>query len=199
MKINGWGVFGSLVLGLGIFGVYNAVVAFNQPVVEARDVTTRGVITRIHGTELRHRLTNIKMNSQFDFDYKFTAEDGEEYSGRTMINETLFNQLKEGQEITVRYHSNYPSINASLPFGHYTPVGQIAKATPQARLFGCLGVCVFGGLIVFLAFRKEPETQKTQPVIDTRFQTAYRATVQPLNAMFDSKHTLNQDHASDRR
>ena len=142
MKINGWGVFGSLVLGLGIFGVYNAVVAFNQPVVEARDVTTSGVITRIHGTELRHRLTNIKMNSQFDFDYKFTAEDGEEYSGRTKINETLFNQLKEGQEITVRYHSNYPSINASLPFGHYTPVGQIAKSTPQVRLFGCLGVCV---------------------------------------------------------
>lgn len=175
MKINGWGLFGTLVLGLGCLGVYNAAAAYDQPVVEARDVTTQGVITRIHGTEVRHRLTNIKITGQCDFDYKFTAEDGQEYSGRTMINETLFNQLKEGQEITVRYHSNYPNINASLPFGHYTPVGQMEKTTPQTLLLRCLGLCAFGGLIVFLAFRREPETQKTQPLTDPQLQTAYNA------------------------
>ena len=173
MKLSGWAVFGTLVLGLGTFGVYNAVMSYGRPEVEKRDVMTTGVITRVHGTEISHQLTKFKLNTQFNFDYRFTAEDGKEYSNSTIINGDQFRQLSEGQEISVRYHSHNPSVNASVPFGHYVSVGQMPKSTPQFRLLFSLGFCCFGGLIIFLALRDQQCPDDVSPVTDQRFHAAY--------------------------
>jgi hypothetical protein len=173
MKINGTSVFGFLLLAAGSFGVYNAVMSFGQPEVEKRDVTTTGVITRIHGTEVRHTLTNVKLNSQFNFDYKFTAEDGNEYSSSTIVDESEASSLHEGQDITVCYHSHQPSINASVPYGTYVSVDQMPNAPPLARLCGCAAIGFVGGLILFLAFRDQKQAKLAAPEIAPQLQTVY--------------------------
>lgn len=176
MKISGMMVFGIAVLGLGVFGVYNAIMSIGRPEVEKRDVTTTGVVTRVHGTEIRHNLTNIKMNSEFKLSYKFMAEDGEEYFDTKSINESQFRSVNEGEKITVRYHSNNPYISAPVKYSTYYPVDSGPEPTPLNRAGVSFGMCLFGSLIVFLTVRG----QKQSHVADAEFSDGLQSHVPGL-------------------
>ncbi len=152
-----------LILGIGMvclgaFGVYNAINDFGKAPEEKRDVTTTGTVTHLSATELRHALAGT-LDTTYHMDFSFVAEDGQTHTGEhSNISEAHFLALHEGQEITVKYHSDQPSINGAPAYGTYVPVSAMPDATPQFRLYFCLGFAALGGLIVFYAvwFNDEP-------------------------------------------
>ncbi len=145
-----------LILGIGMvcfgaFGVYNAINDFGTVPEEKRDVTTTGTVTHLTATQLRHALAGT-LNTTYDMDFSFVAEDGSTQTGEhNNISEADFAGLSEGQSITVKYHSDQPSINGAPAYGTYVPVSAMPDATPQFRLYFCVGFAALGGLIIFYA------------------------------------------------
>lgn len=147
-------------IGLGLLGTYNAVSGFGKAPVEKTDMTTTGTVTHLTATELRHAV-GVTLNTTYSMNYSFPAADGKTYTGEhNNLDEAKFNSLAEGDEITVKYHSNQPSINGAPAYGTYIPVGTFKSAPPQTRMYGCLGIAALGVLVVVYAvkfFDEQPQ------------------------------------------
>lgn len=145
-------------VGLGGMGVYNALNDSGKAPVEKNDITTQGIVTHLTATDLRHQLAGT-LSTTYSMDYSFVAEDGKTYTGQhNNISEAHFNSLTKGQEITVMYHADQPSISGAPHYGTYISVSAMPDTTPQFRLYFCLGFAALGGLIIFYAvwFNEEP-------------------------------------------
>ena len=137
---------------LGCVGVYNAITDFGQPAEERSDVETAGTIYDLEGEELKVRGIGTTIDSHFKLKYKFTANDGQEYLGYESIHRAQFNALREGDEVTVLYHSNNPNISAAKGFGTYMGVDQFPRTDPKKRLFGCAAIAAFGICVIIASF-----------------------------------------------
>ena len=144
-------IVGFGVAALGAIGTYNAYHDIGVPPVEKVDVTTVGKVTDLTVTELNHAL-GVTLDRTYSMDYVFQAEDGKMYAGEhNNIDEAKFNSLSYGEEIKVKYHSNQPSINGAPYYGHYTSVNDLPDATPESRLYFCLGTLALGALVMTYA------------------------------------------------
>ncbi len=153
---------GIVVLCVGLIGVYNAISDLGKAPVEKKDLQATGIITNIYGNQLKHELTGVVIDTHYKLDYSFVTEDGEKYTNTKTISESQFRSLKKGQEVTVLYHSNLPSINGMPGLGTYRSVKHFPSSTPKNRLWGCLATCGFGAFfIVGAIFGKEDDTNGT--------------------------------------
>lgn len=142
---------GVVVLGLSAIGVYNAINDLGEAPVEKKDLSATGIVTDVYADQLEHTATGVTVSTHYKFEYSFVANDGERYNNTKTIDEAEFNALESGQEITILYHSNQPSLNGAKDFGTYISVDRLPKSTPQGRLYGCLGGCAFGAFFLFAA------------------------------------------------
>ncbi len=140
-------VIGILVSGLGIWGTGNAIATWEEPPKPKSDLSATGIVTGVTVTELKHAI-GVTLNSSYEMDFKFQAEDGQTYFGEENITEAQAGSLREGQEVDVKYHSNNPSINAAVDYGTYISVDTFKTPTSQGRLLMSLLITGMGGLIV---------------------------------------------------
>ncbi|MCA9068961.1 MAG: hypothetical protein KDA84_08565 [Planctomycetaceae bacterium] len=149
---------GAVILGLSCIGVYNAINDFYETPVENKDLSATGIVTDVYADQLEHTMTGATISTHYKLEYSFVAEDGERYNNTKTIDEAEFNALRSGQEITILYHSNQPSLNGAKDYGTYISVDGMPNPTPQNRLYGCLGGCAFGAVFIFAAvFGKQSE------------------------------------------
>ena len=81
------------------------------------------------------------MGRYYTMTYSFKTKDGRKYSGEINISKEQAYTISDGQEITVRYYDNQPTINAPLGFKEYM--------TKEDALNLPWGTIVFATLLFF--------------------------------------------------
>lgn len=152
-------IIGAGLVCLGSVGTYNAITSFGRAPKEKTDITTTGVVTDRTATELRHAV-GVTLDTTYRIEFSFEAEDGKTYFGEEIVEAAVIDGISEGQEITVKYHSNNPSINAAPDYGYYVSVNDIPSAPPLLRLCVCLGTLAGGLVVVVLSLRTEDGDQQ---------------------------------------
>lgn len=164
-KLAVWGIGFGLVL-LGCYGMWKAANEWEKPPTVREDIETKGIVTRVTVTELKHAI-GVTIDRTFRLNFEFVAQDGQTYSGQEIIDQAQANTLSEGDEVTVKYHSNNPSINAAIYYGTYIPADTFGEQSPQTRMMFCSVFCVMGLLVLAYAKLSAQEQRELQGELES--------------------------------